>query len=82
MSLFFSWWKNWGKVTKAYQNGNLVTGMVLSIACTAVFILTRQPYAGIICLAILVVKGSLIGEGKSFHSGSDERRAIIKGGRV
>ena len=29
------------------------------------FILTRQPYAGIICLAILVVKGLLIGKGKS-----------------
>ncbi len=36
-------------------------GMVMSIVCAAVFILTRQPYAGIICLAILVVKGLLIG---------------------
>ena len=43
----------------------LVTGMALSVACAAVFILTRQPYAGIICLAILVVKGLLIGKGKS-----------------
>ena len=43
----------------------LVTGMVLSISCAAVFILTRQPYAGIVCLAILVVKGLLIGKGKS-----------------
>ena len=43
----------------------LLTGMALSIACAAVFILTRQPYAGIICLAILVVKGFLIGKGKS-----------------
>ena len=43
----------------------LVTGMVLSVVCAAVFILTRQPYAGIICLAILVVKGSLIGKGES-----------------
>ena len=43
----------------------LVTGMVLSIVCATVFILTRQPYAGIICLAILVVKGLLIGKGKS-----------------
>ena len=43
----------------------LVTGMVLSVACAAAFILTRQPYAGIICLAILVVKGLLIGKGKS-----------------
>ena len=37
----------------------LLTGMVLSVVSAAVFILTRQPYAGIICLAILVVKGVL-----------------------
>ena len=43
----------------------LVTGMVLSISCAAVFILTRQPYAGIICLAVLVVKGLLIAKGRS-----------------
>ena len=48
-----------------WNRHGLVTGMVLSIACAAVFILTRQPYAGIICLAILVVKGLLIGKGKS-----------------
>ena len=42
----------------------LVTGMALTIACAAVFILTRQPYAGIICLAVLVVKGSLAAGGK------------------
>ncbi len=43
----------------------LATGMAQSVACAAVFILTRQPYAGIVCLAILVVKGLLIGKGKS-----------------
>jgi len=43
----------------------LMTGMVLSVADAAVFILTRQPYAGIICLAILVGKGLLIVKGKS-----------------
>lgn len=37
----------------------LLIGMVLSVVSAAVFILTRQPYAGIICLAILVVKGLL-----------------------
>ena len=42
----------------------LVTGMVFSVACAAVFILTRQPYAGIICLAVLVVKGLLMVRGK------------------
>ena len=39
--------------------------MVLSIAGAAQFILTRQPYAGVICLVILVVKGWLIGKGKN-----------------
>ena len=47
-----------------WNRHRLVTGMVLSIACAAVFILTRQPYAGIICLAVLVVKGSLTAGGK------------------
>ncbi len=55
-----------GHSDKPTRNRNrLVTGMVLSIACSAVFILTRQPYAGIICLAVLVVKGFLAGKGKS-----------------
>ena len=35
----------------------LLTGMALTIAGAAVFMLTRQPYAGIFCLAMLVVKG-------------------------
>ena len=48
-----------------WNRHHLVTGMMLSVACATVFILTRQPYAGIICLAILVVKGLLIGKGKS-----------------
>ncbi|MCR4657492.1 MAG: helix-turn-helix domain-containing protein [Lachnospiraceae bacterium] len=48
-----------------WNHHRIVTGMVLSVACVTVFILTRQPYAGIICLAILVVKGLLIGKGKS-----------------
>ena len=48
-----------------WNRHRLVTGMVLSTIGAAVFILTRQPYAGIIYLAILVVKGLLIGKGKS-----------------
>ena len=48
-----------------WNRHQLVTGMVLSIASATVFILTRQPYAGIVCLVILVVKGLLIGRGKS-----------------
>lgn len=48
-----------------WNRHRLVTGMVLSIVCAAVFILTRQPYAGIICLVILVIKGFLMVKGKS-----------------
>ena len=40
----------------------LFTGLALSVAGTAVFIVTRQPYAGIICLLLLVIKGLLIGK--------------------
>ena len=47
-----------------WNRHRIVTGMVLSIAGAAVFILTRQPYAGIICLAVLVMKGLLIGKGR------------------
>ena len=47
-----------------WNHHRLVTGMVLSITGAAVFIMTRQPYAGILCLAMLVVKGLLIGKGK------------------
>ena len=38
----------------------LMTGMALSIAGTALFMITRQPYAGIIFFIILAVKGFLI----------------------
>ncbi|MBR2257171.1 MAG: hypothetical protein IJ899_07500, partial [Blautia sp.] len=47
-----------------WNRHRLMTGMVLSVACAAVFILTRQPYAGIICLAVLVVKGLMVARGK------------------
>ncbi len=47
-----------------WHRHRLVTGMALSVAAAAVFILTRQPYAGILCLAALVVKGLWIGRGK------------------
>lgn len=43
-----------------WNHHRLVTGLALSVIGTAVFIVTRQPYAGIICLTILVVKGMLI----------------------
>ena len=47
-----------------WNRHRLMTGMMLSVACVAVFILTRQPYAGIICLAVLVVKGFMVARGK------------------
>ena len=50
-----------------WNRHRLVTGIALSVAGAAVFIMTRQPYAGIICLAILVIKGILIGRGKSLR---------------
>lgn len=46
-----------------WNHHRLVTGLVLSVAATAVFIVTRQPYAGILCLTILVIKGILIWKG-------------------
>lgn len=38
----------------------LVTGAVLSVVCVAVFLATKQPYAGILCFALFVVKGFLL----------------------
>ena len=42
----------------------LVTGIGLSILAVIVFIATRQPYAGIVCFAFLVIKGFLIAKAK------------------
>ncbi len=47
-----------------WNRHRLVTSMVLSIVSSAIFVLTRQPYAGITSLAVLVVKGWLIGKGQ------------------
>lgn len=43
-----------------WNRHRLVTGVALSIAGTALFMITRQPYAGMIYLIPLVVKGMLI----------------------
>ena len=48
-----------------WNHHRVVTGLALSVTGTAVFIVTRQPYAGITCLAILVIKGWLIGKRKN-----------------
>ena len=43
-----------------WDRHRLVTGMLLSVLSAAVFILARQPYAGVFCLCLLVVKGFLL----------------------
>lgn len=43
-----------------WNRHRLVPGVVLSILAVIVFIATRQPYAGIVCFAFLVIKGFLI----------------------
>ena len=43
-----------------WNRQRLVTGIVLSILAVLVFMATRQPYAGIVCFAFLVIKGFLI----------------------
>ncbi len=48
-----------------WNRHRLVTGLALSVAGTAIFIMTRQPYAGIVCLTILVIKGFLIAKRRS-----------------
>ena len=48
----------------AWTRYGIMTGMVLSVISTAVFVLTRQPYPGFICLTALVIKGYLIFKAK------------------
>ncbi|MBP0990169.1 MAG: helix-turn-helix transcriptional regulator [Oscillospiraceae bacterium] len=43
-----------------WNKHRIVTGIVLSIVGTAIFILARQPYAGVFCLFLLLIKGFLI----------------------
>ena len=43
-----------------WNRHRLVTGVVLSILAVTVFIASRQPYAGIVCFAFLVIKGFLM----------------------
>jgi transcriptional regulator with XRE-family HTH domain len=43
-----------------WNKHRLVTGIVLSIIGTALFILARQPYAGVFFLCMLVIKGFLM----------------------
>ncbi len=47
-----------------WNRHRLITGIVLSIFAVTVFMATRQPYAGIVCFAFLVIKGFLIAKVK------------------
>ena len=47
-----------------WNKHRLVTGMVLSVTGVGIFIGTRQPYAGIVCFSILVIKTWLMVKGK------------------
>ena len=49
-----------GSDQPVWIRGGIVTGMILTVICSAVFIVTRQPYAGIICFAVLISKGFLL----------------------
>ena len=48
----------------AWSKHRLVTGMALSVTAVGVFIAARQPYAGIVCFSILVIKTWLMVKGR------------------
>ena len=47
-----------------WNRHRLVTGIILSILTVTVFIVARQPYAGIVSFSFLVIKGFLIAKAK------------------
>ena len=47
-----------------WNRHRLITGVILSVFAVIVFITTRQPYAGIICFALLIIKCFLIAKVK------------------
>ena len=51
-----------------WNRHRLVTGIGLSILAVFMFIATRQPYAGIVCFAFLVIKGFLSVKMKLQHN--------------
>ncbi|MBR1481652.1 MAG: XRE family transcriptional regulator, partial [Ruminococcus sp.] len=48
-----------------WSKHRLITGFVLSVISCLLFIVTRQPYAGIFCFAVLIIKGWLLFRGKA-----------------
>ncbi len=47
-----------------WHRHRMATGMILSVISVLLFIISRQPYAGIICFAALVTKGFLLLQAK------------------
>ena len=43
-----------------WSKHRLITGIALSVIACLLFMITRQPYAGIFCFAILMIKGWLL----------------------
>ena len=43
-----------------WNKHRLITGIALSILAAILFIVTRQPYAGVFCLFVLIIKGFLL----------------------
>ena len=48
-----------------WNQHRFVTGIALSVTACLLFIITRQPYAGVFCFAILMIKGWLLLRRKS-----------------
>lgn len=47
-----------------WNKHRIITGLAISILGSAIFLLTRQPYAGILCFCLLVIKGFLLFQSK------------------
>ena len=43
-----------------WSKHRFITGIALSVIACLLFIITRQPYAGVFCFAILIIKGWLL----------------------
>ena len=43
-----------------WNKHRLITGIALSIIATVLFVVTRQPYAGVFCLFVLIIKGFML----------------------
>ena len=55
-----------------WNRHRMITGMALSVVGVGIFIGTRQPYAGIICFSILVIKAGLMLKGNNDLKGNHD----------